>query len=121
MQLCHGNCLRPAELSEPVENDCTDMQLIDLVLEGSGHDPIAQLFKAIHLCLHQTMPVVAIPHFPDSPAQTSASGIFSWTNVGDGNPLNHGLINRVGVSPIKLSVASLRGLAPVDPLRQRAL
>ena len=81
------------------------MQLIDLALKGSGHDPLAQSFDAVHLALHQVSPVIATPHFPYPSTQTFAygerriairegiafayPGVLSRRNDGDCAPLNH--------------------------------
>lgn len=42
------------------------MPLIDLTLEGSGHDPLAQSLEAAHIGLRQAASVVTVPDFePD--------------------------------------------------------
>lgn len=37
------------------------MQFVDLVLESSRHDPLAQVFNAMHLGLQQAAVVIATP------------------------------------------------------------
>ena len=53
MQLCRSDRLRAAQFGESIQDSCTDVQLVVLVFEGSGYDPLAQLFDAFHLGLHQ--------------------------------------------------------------------
>lgn len=50
------------------------MQFVDLALEGSRHDPLAQAFNAVHLGFHQAASVVTIPVFPKLAPETSACG-----------------------------------------------
>ena len=50
------------------------MQLIDLAFKGSGHDPLAQSFDAIHFGLHQASSEVIAPHFPYPSTKTPACG-----------------------------------------------
>ena len=87
------------------------MQLIHLAFKGSGHGPLAQSFDAVPLGLHQALPVITTPLFPDPSTQTSACDerriairegialayprILSQRNDGDGAPLNHRLIRRL--------------------------
>ena len=73
-QLRHSDRLRATQFGEPIQNGDTDMQFVDLALEGSGHDPLAQSFDAVHLGLHQAASVVTAPHFPYPSAQTPACG-----------------------------------------------
>ena len=89
------------------------MQFVDLALEGSGHDPLAQSFDAVHLGLHQAASVVTAPHFPYPSAQTPACGdsriavhkgiafayscVLSRGNDGNGTSLDGRFIDRLGV------------------------
>jgi hypothetical protein len=50
------------------------MRLIDLPFKGSGHDPLAQSFNAVHLAIHQASPAIATPDFPYPSTQTPACG-----------------------------------------------
>ena len=52
-----------APFSESIQYSRPNMQLADLALKGSGHQPLSQLFDAVRVGLYQASPVVAAPAF----------------------------------------------------------
>lgn len=99
--------------SMPFENSGTDMQLIDLPLKRTRHDPLAQSLDGVPLGFHQPEPMLTATHLPYASAQTSACdhrsiavrkgsnfaypGILSRKNHRSGTHSYHRLIHRLGV------------------------
>lgn len=60
--------------SESIENGGSDVQFVDLALEGSRHDPLARAFNSVHLGRHQAASAVTTPVFPELAPEAPACG-----------------------------------------------
>ena len=63
-ELWHRDRYGRAKTREAIQHGGTHLQLSDLAVEVTGHDPRTEQLEAAHLGLDQTASVVAIPLFP---------------------------------------------------------
>lgn len=93
--------LQHAQLSQSIEDGCTNIELNDLTLKRPGHRFLPQAFEAIHLGWHQAVAEQTAAALPDTAPHSLArlnglvamrkgqpftrSYSFTWLDDGDGD------------------------------------
>jgi len=71
MDLSHGFHGRDTKGGVTVQDRNAHLNLSDLAVKVARHQPLAQQFHAMHLCLDAAPAVVSAPVSPECPAQIS--------------------------------------------------